>query len=352
MILKVLKTETMMTDSDDYGDEYDDNEVDTSAEEAAVEAAEEKVAEIQSEIDELKTSLEQARAIQAKCEERAALAQEAMQKIEQQKESFEASQSFHLKEIEELLSVAETRMAAAQNALNEYLAANPPAAQFEKWLHWSPQDKQIITPQHIHDRLNLSCDQLDLFAKNLYDRDRDFKTKIDHYREQYKAASGSAEKLAVSIQARRGGAGDFAEKLVVHAFQPIGTISTQPRTFFDDGKYTKTDLFVSNLKTPVILGRGDGMSAPVGGSVALEVKTGHADYLYRQKEHMEFQAKGHERANASMTVCSRDIKSLSQEKEAELRESLKTAGSPILGMLPSKDKLDGAVLRLISQNKD
>ena len=105
------------------------------------------------------------------------------------------------------------------------------------------------------------------------------------------------------------------------------------------------------LKTPVIVGRGNGLGAPVGGSIAIEVKTGGKDYLYSQLPHMVFQAGGHQKASASMTVCSRDIKNLSPEKEQELRDALKNAGSPILGMLPSKDELDGAVLRLVTQKE-
>ena len=342
-----------MNDSDEYDDVSVDTEtsVDTSAEEAAVADAEAKVAEIQDEISAMRDALDQAKAIQEKCQERAALAKDTLMKIQQQKEDYSAEQNSRLKEMEDLLSLAETRINSAQNALMEYLATNPPAAQFEKWLHWSPQGKQVITPKEIHDRLNLSGEQLKFFASYLYDRDSGFRTKINNYRDQYKEARGSAEKLAVSIQARRGGAGDFAEKLVSHAFQPIGEISTQDRTFFKDGHFTKTDLMVSNVKTPIVLGHGKGLGAPVGGSVAIEVKTGGKDYLYTQLPHMVFQAGGHQKASASMTVCSRDIKNLSPEKEQELRDALKNAGSPILGMLPSKDELDGAVLRLVTQKE-
>ena len=342
-----------MNDSDEYNDESVDTEtsVDTSAEEAAVADAEAKVAEIQEEISAMRDALDQAKAIQEKCQERAALAKDTLMKIQQQQEDYSAEQNSRLIEMEDLLSLAEARINSAQNALQEYLATNPPAAQFEKWVHWSPQEKQVITPKEIHDRLNLSVEQQNLFANYLYDRDPSFRLKIDNYREQYRAARGSAEKLAVSIQARRGGAGDFAEKLAIHAFQPLGTISTQNRTFFNDGRYTKTDLMVSNLKTPVIVGRGNGLGAPVGGSIAIEVKTGGKDYLYSQLPHMVFQAGGHQKASASMTVCSRDIKNLSPEKEQELRDALKNAGSPILGMLPSKDELDGAVLRLVTQKE-
>ena len=335
-----------MNDSEDF------DSVDTSAEEAAVAEAEEQVDWLENEVAELKEVLEQAQQIQEKCEERAELAKETLSTLQQQKENFEFEQSAHLRELEDMIANAEARFVAAENALQEYLATNPPAAKFEKWLNWTPSEKQVVPPNIIHDRLNLSTEQQNLFAKYLYDRDTSFRSKINNYREQYKSARGSAEKLAVTIQARRGGTGDFAEKLVAHAFRPLGNISTQNRTAFADGHFTKTDLFVSDLKTPAIFGKGQGLGAPIGGSVAIEVKTGRKDYIYSQLPHMVFQAGGHQKANASMTVCSRDIKELSPEKELEIRNKLKDAGSPIIGTLPSKNELDSAVLRLVTQTGD
>ena len=99
---------------------------------------------------------------------------------------------------------------------------------------------------------------------------------------------------------------------------------------------------------PVILGRGEGMSASVGGSIAIEVKCGRASYLYSQKDHMVFQSGGHQEANASITVCSRDIRDLTPEQEEELREALRSAGSPLLGMLPTKDEIDKACWDIVT----
>ena len=329
-----------------------ENNIDTFAEESAVEEAERQVGELENEVLELKEELAQAQEVLQKCEERVKLTEETFLKIQQQKENYESEQVAHLREMEDLLAAAETRIQSAQAVLKEYLATNPPAAQFERWLHWTPREKQIVVPKDIHDRLNLSVEQQTLFAKYLYARDTAFRSKIDHYRELYNAARGSAEKLAVTIQARRGGTGDFAEKIVTHAFRPLGNINTQARTTFSDGRFTKTDLFVSDLKTPVILGKGQGFSAPVGGSVAVEVKTGRKEYLYSQVPHMVFQAGGHQKASTSITVCSKDIKNLSPEKEQEVRSSLKEVGSPIIGMLPSKDELDSAILGLVTQAED
>ena len=131
-----------------------------------------------------------------------------------------------------------------------------------------------------------------------------------------------------------------------------GRIETQGRTFVgDNGRYTKTDLLVTGLRAPIVLGRGAGMAAPVGGSMAFEVKCGKAAYLYSQKDHMVFQAEGHKQADAQCTLCSRDIHDLEPEKEKELRDTLRDAGSPMVGMLPSKNEIDQSCLDFIRQDE-
>jgi hypothetical protein len=46
-------------------------------------------------------------------------------------------------------------------------------------------------------------------------------------------------------------------------------------------------------------------------------------------------------------ICTRDIHDLSPEKENELREKLRKAGSPMIGMLPRKDELDDGCIRFV-----
>ena len=82
------------------------------------------------------------------------------------------------------------------------------------------------------------------------------------------------------------------------------------------------------------------MGAREGGDLGIEVKAGHKEYLFNQMSHLEKQAQGHKMCDISCTVCSRDIKDLSTEREASLREAVRLAGSPMLGMLPYKDELD------------
>ena len=63
---------------------------------------------------------------------------------------------------------------------------------------------------------------------------------------------------------------------------------------------------------------------------------------------MVFQSGGHREANASMTVCSRDIKDLTPKQEEDLREVLRCAGSPLIGMLPTKDEIDKACWDMVT----
>jgi hypothetical protein len=93
------------------------------------------------------------------------------------------------------------------------------------------------------------------------------------------------------------------------------------------------------------------MGAPVGGSMAFEVKCGKAEYLYSQKDHMIFQSEGHKQADAQCTLCSRDIHDLPEEKQKELRDALHDAGSPMVGMLPRKNEIDQSCLDFIRQNE-
>jgi len=250
------------------------------------------------------------------------------------------------------LETGKARLESARNALNAYLHTHPPAAEFYSWLTWTPDPNKPVTPKELHSRLNLSVEQQRYYFEYLADRDPAFRAKIADYRSQLEAANGPAERHAVQLKIRRNLSGYFGEKIVEQALSPLGhKADTQARTTFEDGRFTKTDLIIEDLKVPVILGRGEGMSAPAGGSIAIEVKCGRASYLYSQKDHMVFQSGGHQEANASMTVCSRDIKDLTPEQEEELREALRSAGSPLIGMLPTKDEIDKACWDMVIGSK-
>lgn len=200
----------------------------------------------------------------------------------------------------------------------------------------------------------MSAAQRRMFHEYLYDRNPSYRGLVDRYRDQWATAKGDTERNIVARKVRIHLSGEFGEQMARHALAPLGArVETQGRTVVgDQGRYTKTDLLVTGLRAPVILGRGEGMGAPVGGSMAFEVKCGKADYIYSQKDHMVFQAEGHKQADAQCTLCSRDIHDLSPEKEKELRDTLREAGSPMIGMLPRKNEIDQSCLEFIRQDEE
>jgi hypothetical protein len=322
--------------------------------EATVAAAEAAVAAAQAAVAEAEAALAQATEDRQQMERRVECAKQALAMAEQVLEQAQHECTSRMIAVGNAIETGKARLAAAQHALEAYLATSPPAAQFCSWLHWHPEQGKPITPDVIRDRMNLSVEQQRLLQEYLYDRNPAYRDLVDKYRGEWAAAKGDVERNIVNRDARIHLSGEFAEQITRYAIAPLGgKIETQGRRFVGDGgRYTKTDLLVAGLHVPVILGRGDGMAAPAGGSMAFEVKCGKADYLYSQKEHMTFQAEGHKQADAHCTLCSRDIHDLPPEKEKELRDALREAGSPLVGMLPAKNDIDHSCLEFIRQLAD
>ena len=326
-----------------------------AAAEAAVIAAETAVAAAEAALFAAEAAYAIAVANRQAMEVRVGLAKFAQ--LEAQKLLIQTQQECNVRliSVEHFKATGTARLNSAQQALGAYLTTNPVAAQFHAWLKWHPaQNGQPVTPDTLRDRMNLSSEQRRLFQEYLYDRNPAYRKQVDKYRNLWATAKGDAERNIVARRARIHLSGEFGEQMARHALAPLGgRIETQGRTFVgDNGRYTKTDLLITDLRVPVILGRGDGMGAPVGGSIAFEVKCGKAEYLYSQKDHMVFQAEGHKQADAQCTLCSRDIHDLPPEKEKELRDTLRDAGSPMVGMLPSKNEIDQSCLDFIHQDEE
>lgn len=288
-------------------------------------------------------------------EQRVELARQALAIAKQALEESKAECAARFAAVKQSVDLATGRLTAAQMALNAYLATNAPAAQFHSWLHWNPaQYGAPVTPDALRDRMNLSAEQRMLLQEYLHDRSPAYRGLVDKYRGEWASAKGDVERNIVDRKVRINLSGEFAEQLARHALAPLGgRIETQGRTFVgDNGRYTKTDLIVTDLRVPVVWGRGEGMGAPVGGSMAFEFKCGKADYLYSEKDHMVFQAEGHKKADAHCTLCSRDIHDLPPEKEKELRDTLRSAGSPMVGMLPRKNEIDQSCLAFVQQREE
>lgn len=323
-----------------------------SGEKNAVARAQGAVASAQGAVTKNQAAYDKAKENHQQMKQRVEFAKRALKMAEQTVEQAQAECRSRLAVVSQSVDVATRRLSAAQHALETYLATNPPAAQFYSWLHWNPgQNGTPITPDTLRDRMNLSSEQKRLFQNYLNDRNTNYRNLVDKLRDQWATANGDVERNMVSRKTTIGMAGEFAEQLARHALAPLGgKIETQRRTVVGEGgEYTKTDLIITGLRVPVIIGQGTNMWAPVGGSLAVEVKCGKANYLYKEKVHMVKQALGHKQADARITLVSRDIHDLPPEKEKELRDALREAGSPIVAMLPYKNEIDQSCLDFIRQ---
>ena len=322
---------------------------DCSSEASEINAAEGAVTQAESAVVEVEAAMEAAKDHRMQMEQRDEMARRCLVMATELAETVCNECSIRLTNAAAHLETGMTRLVNARQALNAYLDTHPPVAKFHSWLKWAPSSNQLVTPQDLHARLNLSPEQQRYYLEYLVDRDPVFRSKVADYRSQLTAANGAAERHAIQLKIRKNLSGYVGEKIVEQALGPLGhKVNTQSRTSFADGKYTKTDLVIEDLKAPVILGRGAGMGAPIGGSIAVEVKCGRASYLDSQKEHMVFQSAGHQHTNASMVICSRDIKDLTPEREKELRDALRDAGSPLIGMLPRKDEIDKVCWEIVA----
>lgn len=323
---------------------------DCTSDHAAVAHAQATVEQARSALAQTKAEFERATAHRQSMEQRADLVKQAQAMAEQLVEQVQLECNVRLATVDQSIELGAARVQAAQQALNAYLETTPPAAQFHAWLKWDPTlHGAPITPDTLRERMNLSSEHRQMLQQYLYERNPAYRTQVDKYRTQWAAAQGDAERNIVARKARIHLSGEFGEQIARHALAPLGgRIETQGRTFVGDhGRYTKTDLLVSDLRVPVILGRGAGMGAPAGGSMAFEIKCGKAEYLYAQLDHMVFQAEGHKQADAQCTLCSRDIHDLPPEKQKALRDALRAAGSPMVGMLPRKNDIDQSCLAFI-----
>ena len=333
-------------------DDKDGTPPDCSSEESEVEDAQGAVASAQGAVAKTQAACDNAKENHQQMKQRVEFAKQALAMAKNLLERSQNECIMRIKAVGIAIETGKARLTAAQQSLNAYLATNPPAAQFYSWLHWNPaQNGAPVTPDTLRDRMNLSAEQLRLFQAYLHDRNTNYRNLVDKLRDQWATAKGDVERDMVIKKTGNNLAGQFAEQLARYALAPLGgKIETQRQTVVGDGgEYTKTDLIITGLRVHVIIGQGPNMWAPVGGSLALEVKCGKAAYLYDEKGKMVKQALGHKKDDARFTLVSRDIHDLPPEKEKKLRDALREAGSPIVGMLPYKNEIDQSCLDFIRQ---
>jgi hypothetical protein len=250
------------------------------------------------------------------------------------------------KSIEVIVDKGCARLILAYQDLQKYISRIAPDVRnnIDKWFNDKPKENAPVRPNDIRDRLNVGGDVEDAILEYLYATDMGFRANVDGYCAEMKLGNTAGAELKIKKQM----VGRLCEEMVIRAFRPISTsISTQSIESLPDGRYTKVDMIVYGITNPLVLGRGEGMGVREGGSLAVEVKSGHSSYLYQQLSHMQDQAFGHRNCDASCVICTRDIHDLSPEKEAELREKLREAGSPMIGMLPRKDDLDSRCINFV-----
>lgn len=241
-------------------------------------------------------------------------------------------------------SVSEAPAASdAQGMVNEPRASKSSEA-FEAWAKYKLEDTGKPVPfAELHDRFNASDDVRKGLLHHLYETDPKFRQQVDEIR-----AQAATDPEGAALRVRKGMAGRLGEEMVRYALQPYGTsCETQVHHDVADGGFTKTDFVLHGLKAPIILGRGKGMGATIGQDIAIEVKTGSEGYIAHEKEHILRQVEGHQPYDASWVICSRDIKDMTEGRQAQYREEIREAGSPVLGLLPEKSELDQSCLDFI-----
>lgn len=306
----------------------------------AIAAATAEVASASQELYRAAEEYNKAREHREHLEHRVELAQRCVSIAEEMVSTMRLRFNYYQAKISKDILEGNGRLQNAYNDLRTYLSRISPVAlqDVSEFYKWKPEEKKPVTPDVVHDRLNASCSVTNAILEYLYVTDPKFRFSVDRLCAQLKTP---VNEVSVEIKIKKNIVGRLCEELVIRSFSPMGErVETQGIYYLENGTYTKADMILYGLKEPLILGRGEGMGAPAGGNLGIEVKSGKKEYIFEQLTHMEKQAKGHSQCDLSCTVCSRDINDLPPEKEQLLRTRLREAGSPILGMLPRKSELD------------
>lgn len=305
-----------------------------------------KMAEIESELVPARQEYEEAIRHREALERRYEMAVKCMNLAQERHDTLQMHFEMGKRSIEVAVDRGCVRLNLAYQDLQKYISRIAPEVRnsLDKWFNDKPEENTPVRPNEIRDKLDVDENVVDAILQYLYATDMGFRANVDSYCNEMKLGNEAGAELKIKKQM----VGRLCEEIVIRAFKPISTqISTQARESLPDGRYTKVDMIVYGLTNPLVLGRGEGMGAREGGSLAVEVKSGHSSYLYQQLSHMQDQAFGHQNCDASCVICTRDIHDLSTEKENELREKLREVGSPMIGMLPKKDDLDSRCINFV-----
>lgn len=313
----------------------------------AITAASAEVAAAAAELAQATEEYQRAREHRERLEQRQALARKCVDLAQANLDMLRLRYQYGKTRVDEIVLSGCGRLQAAHNDLEAYLARISPQMRqsIRDYSSWEPAEKRPVNPKEVHDRLNPDEAVTDSLLEYMYTTNPKFRASIDRLCAQMKSPENTA---AAETKIKKNVVGQLCEELVIRAFLPMGErVETQHVYYLEGGSFTKVDMILYGLKEPLILGRGEGMGGRKGGSLAIEVKSGKAKYIHKQVAHMETQAKGHKSCDISCTVCTRDIHDLRPEQQEEVKNRLKAAGSPILGMLPRKSELDARCIQFV-----
>lgn len=155
---------------------------DCSGEYSSVAEEETAVEQAQSMLEQAKADFNLATENRQAMEQRVDLARQAQTMAKHTLVQAQQECNIRLASVDQAIEVGTARLAAAQQALNAYLATNSTAAEFHAWLKWNPaQNGRPITPDTLRDRMNLSSEQRRLFQEYLYDRNPAYRRQVNKY---------------------------------------------------------------------------------------------------------------------------------------------------------------------------
>ena len=329
--------------SDD--DEATAREAERDATEAAICSVQSDLSSAEADLAALQGQLEQAAALREQLEQRVDALRDALRQLSELMRAFREESNQRIATVSTHREVLESRLANARSALEAYWATTPHARHCDGWLSWKPPAQTPITPADLSKRFDLPVASMAGIITHAIHGDSRLRERLLGHQREWREARGPTEKAAAIRNLQSVFAGEAGERIVRAALTPIAErVSSSVRKDLAGGSFTKVDGTYEGLTVPLILGRGDGMAAPAGGSCANEVKWGRAEYIWSQRNHMATQAEGHQHYDTSVTLCSRNFHDLSQDQQTTLRDTLHAAHSPLLVILPRKEDLDQACI--------
>ena len=170
-----------------------------------------------------------------------------------------------LNDFQEKIRIAKERLNGARKELEAYCASHPEHDAFEKWIHWQPSSTySYIHLVEIIKRLDLSLNQLYLFASYLYDNDCEFrtlfgKTQSKNVQKQKALCDNNNDKKIVLLKNL------FIMRLMKHSLKIFGNVLQSSMQNHDNIKCDIMLVKLSDLVKPILCNNGN--MIPKGGEL-------------------------------------------------------------------------------------